>query len=313
VCLKNRNTIRMTDDDFFNIWNSSDGKNISDSEIKYSFSGVMDEIRKIEEKEKPDRFGKLGRIFIYSIGVAAAVAVVAILSISVYRSKMEPKMLAAAEPVEYLEARSETGEIKNITLPDSSKITLNSGSLLIYPSRFAGSKRDVYLSGEAIFDVTHDDTKPFEVSTADFIVKVHGTKFNVSAYEEDQEGSTTLCRGSVSVTCRASSKEYYIVPNQRFSLSREGEVSIRDVPSDESISWANESLCFNSVPIRDMLRTLERRFGVEISLVSDKHDGSIITAKFIRGESLEDIMRALSNIVPELKWRRNGEGDIFIR
>ena len=305
----------MTDKDFFNIWNHSSGDEVSKSEIRDSYSKVVRRIEKIEgQNGNRIHSKKLRKIFLYSLGTAAAIMAIAFLSIYAYKIHRPQKALAVAEPIEYLEVRAGAGEIKNVTLPDSSKITLNSGSLIIYPDKFAGSKRNVYLSGEAVFDVTHDEQKPFEVSTADFIVKVHGTKFNVSAYGDDENESATLCRGTVSVLCRIDGREYVISPDQQWSIAKStGEVTVKGISSQEEISWASDMLCFNSAPIRDILREIERRFGVKIYLATNKYDDSVITAKFIHEEGLKDILNAVSKLVPGMKWRASQEGDIFIK
>ena len=314
MCLYYNNTIDMKDKDYFDIWNHSSGEDISKSEIRYSYSKVVKRIDRIECRNRNRVYSrKLRKVFLYSLGTAAAIVTIAFLSISVYNTYSPSEALTVAEPIEYLEVRSGLGETKNVTLPDSTKITLNSGSLIIYPDKFAGLKRSVYHSGEAIFDVTHDEQKPFEVSTADFVVKVHGTKFNVSAYSDDLEGTTTLCRGSVSITSRITAKEYYILPNQRLSMSKEGVVKVSDILSEEETAWASNALCFNSAAFRDMLRSIERRFGVKIYLTTNKYDDSLITAKFMCGASIREMMAALSKIVPGMKWQENHEGDILIK
>jgi ferric-dicitrate binding protein FerR (iron transport regulator) len=304
----------MTDKDFLNIWERSSGEGISQSEIGDAYSKVSDRMERIEGHSGNRTYSsKLRKIFLYSFGAAAAIAAIAFLSISAYRFSRPSEALAVAEPIEYLEVRTGLGEAKDLTLPDSSKITLNSGSLIIYPDKFSGAKRNVYLTGEAVFDVTHDDQKPFEVSTADFIVKVHGTKFNVSAYADDEKVSTTLCRGSVSVLSRNDGQEFDIRPDQQFIFDKgSGEVAVKGISSQEEISWTSDKLCFNSASIRDMARKVERRFGVKIYIATSKYDDSVITAKFIHGESLKDILNAISKLVPGMKWRRNQQGEIFI-
>lgn len=305
----------MTDKDFFNIWDHSSGDEVSKSEIRDSYSKVVKRIEKIEgQNGNRIHSKKLRKIFLYSLGTAAAIAAIASLSIYTYRICRPQKALAVAEPIEYLEVRTGLCETKDVTLPDSSKITLNSGSLIIYPDKFSGSKRNVYLTGEAVFDVTHDDLKPFEVSTADFIVKVHGTKFNVSAYSDDEKVSATLCRGSVSVLSRNDGQEFDIRPDQQWCFDKgSGEVTVKGISSQEEISWTSDNLCFNSASIRDMAKKIERRFGVKIYLATNKYDDSVITAKFIHGEGLKDILNAVSKLVPGMTWQKNQKGEIFMR
>jgi len=92
-----------------------------------------------------------------------------------------------------------------ITLSDNSKIWINSGSKLIYPAKFASDKREVYLDGEAIFEVSHNKNHPFYVVTRDMEVKVLGTVFNLSAYLDDNTTNTTLESGSVELKYKNNS------------------------------------------------------------------------------------------------------------
>jgi len=304
----------MTDKDFFNIWNHSSGDEVSKSEIRDSYSKVVRRIEKIEgQNGNRIHSKKLRKIFLYSLGTAAAIMAIAFLSIYAYKIYRPQKALAVAEPIEYLEVRAGAGEIKNVTLPDSSKITLNSGSLIIYPDKFAGSKRNVYLSGEAVFDVTHDEQKPFEVSTADFIVKVHGTKFNVSAYSDDDVVSTVLCRGSISVLNRCDDKEYYLYPDMSFSFEKKsGKIKIASVNADDVTSWTSGGLCFNNASIMEIINAVGRRHNVKIYLETDKYYQDRITAKFVHGETELEIMDALVRLMPGLHYRINSLGEIYI-
>ena len=134
------------------------------------------------------------------IGVAAAAAVAVFVTFFAFLPEREESLAVIEDRyVEMTECYVGNGEKQMITLDDSTSVILNSGSLLIYPKEFQGSRREVYLTGEAIFDVSKDVEHPFIVKTPDFSVKVHGTLFNVSSYPDAENSYATLKEGSVSV------------------------------------------------------------------------------------------------------------------
>lgn len=116
------------------------------------------------------------------------------------------------ELVEYYVPR---GEQKQVTLPDGTTAYLNSGTLLVYPQKFTGDIRSVYLIGEANFDVKKDKQHPFIVKTNHLKVKVLGTKFNVHAYAEDEKTTTTLESGSVVVQKANNEDIITLTPNEQ--------------------------------------------------------------------------------------------------
>ena len=140
------------------------------------------------------------KVAIYSSVAAAAVVCVTLAFTSVSKKAYNRGFYAHIQemPVNMTEYSTSNGEIRRVTLPDSSKVILNAGSVLICPERFGAGGREVYLSGEAVFDVTGDTGRAFVVKTSNLNVKVHGTRFNVSAYSDSRLVSATLCRGSIS-------------------------------------------------------------------------------------------------------------------
>jgi len=99
------------------------------------------------------------------------------------------------------------GRKSTITLSDGSVVWLNSGSYLIYPQEFSRKKREVYLAGEAYFEVTENTDKPFIVTTDDIEIEVLGTTFNVNSYPENKDVETVLVEGSVKVSRSDASQE----------------------------------------------------------------------------------------------------------
>ena len=205
--------------------------------------------------------------------------------------------------VEMTECYVSNGEKQMITLDDSTSVILNSGSLLIYPKEFQGSRREVYLTGEAIFDVSKDVEHPFIVKTPDFSVKVHGTIFNVSSYPDAEFSYATLKEGSVSVLAN-DKDEYLLSPNQTLCYNRDSrKITVEQSDVADIFSWKDGCLCFKSASIHSIIGTIERYYGVHVYLTTSKYDSALVTAKFIHGESVEELFSALCLVIPGMKYK----------
>ena len=207
------------------------------------------------------------------------------------------------QPVAHMrECYAANGEKKVVTLPDSTTIILNSGSLLVYPENFTASERQVYLTGEAIFDVAKNEECPFVVTTPDLIVKVHGTLFNVSSYVDADYATATLKEGSVSVLDKKGG-EFLLSPNQTLRYEKDsGRVKVAQADVEEAFAWKDGRLCFKSASIHTIIKAIERYYGIKVYLTTSRYDAECLTAKFVHGETVEEMLSALSLIVPGMKW-----------
>ena len=120
---------------------------------------------------------------------------------------------------QYAEVTSQTGVITHINLPDGSKVWLNNFTKIKYPLDFSVT-REVFVEGEAYFEVVHHNNDQFTVNTKDLSVEVLGTKFNVSAYTEDTETSVVLSEGKVKILNETGSISEILKPNDKFSLNK---------------------------------------------------------------------------------------------
>lgn len=185
------------------------------------------------------------------------------------------------------------GSVVRYELPDKSVVWLNSGSSLTYPTVFRRHLREVSLTGEAYFDVLHDEDRPFFVSTSDGLkVKVLGTQFNVSAYEGDECIETVLESGRVNV-CVDGSGEVALVPGQQASFVRStGELIVKGANLYEKTAWKDGKIVFRNASAEDMFKQLGRKFGVEF-----KVRGTVGQDRYratFRNESLPQILDYLS-------------------
>ena len=281
-------------------WDRIDGGEVPQEEIDAAWLAVQRKIQ-VSETRRP------GRAFWLAIAAAIAVALISPLAAWMWASRKEapaPRMCQVA---------TSRGEVTEVILPDGTKAVLNAESVLVYPEKF-GRDRSVYLSGEASFDVTSDEEHPFFVRTSEVTVKVHGTRFNVNAYFDEPAVKATLYRGVITAWPEGSEdRAVTLKPNQYFAYEKEtGAVTTASANALESVAWESGNLCFRSASIRSVINTLERRYDVSIILTTSKYDANVITASFIHGETLDDLMGAICMIVPGMKYTRE-DNKIYIK
>lgn len=313
------NYMIMTDNDIRNEWERHRRDTLPKDELDAAFIKVMAAADRQEEaSEKTMRAGRGHKIRRFALNCAAAAAMLVFvpwLTLHIHDRKSQKTEVTAAAPagIRLCQAATRNGETREIILPDGSRITLNAGSVLIYPESFSDAERTVFLSGEAIFEVTHDSSHPFVVNTSDIDIRVHGTTFNVNAYPESGKTAATLCEGSISATVRSTGKSIAMVPDQRLAYDRaSGEASLSHVNSAEDTAWKRGDMCFRSENIHDIARAIERKYGINTYVTSGKYDDMILTAKFVHGETLEQMLGAVCKLVPGMKYRIENNS-VYIR
>ncbi len=213
-----------------------------------------------------------------------------------------------------------------IVLSDGTVVTLNSETALKYPATFTGDTREVYLNGEAFFEVTKDHKHPFIVHTKKMSVRVLGTAFNVKSYANDASSETTLIRGAIEVTLadRPSDKiilkpsEKLILKNNNIAEERSNHKDLAAVkPEIESTkyaltnlthfksndstivetSWVGNRLVFKDENFIELANQMERWYGVKIKFKNDELKEYHFTGIFER-ESVLQALSALQMIEP---------------
>lgn len=163
---------------------------------------------------------------------------------------------------------TERGGDWTLVLEDGTKVYLNSSSILKYPVAFTGDKRQVYLQGEAYFEVAHDADKPFTVHTDNMDIRVLGTSFNVNAYPDVSTYRTTLVNGKIEVAC--SGNTYTVMPGQQLVYEKEAStVRIMEVDTDLYASWRTGFYKFNDTRLEDILNTLSLRYDVNVVYIDE--------------------------------------------
>ena len=187
------------------------------------------------------------------------------------------------------------GKRSEITLADGTHIWLNSGSQLSYPTEFKSDSREVYLSGEAFFDVKHDNGKPFYVITRDIKIKVLGTSFNVTSYDEDNTTQAVLVKGKVSAgKNQLFAKTLDLIPGERMIYDKNNKALMKDqVDVKLYASWVNGYLIFESLPITEVYKKLERYFNRKI-LAESGLDKITFSGKLDLKNKIEDVLENIS-------------------
>ena len=149
-----------------------------------------------------------------------------------------------------------------LQLPDGSCVWLNSESSIRFPIRFAGNKREVFLSGEAYFKVAKNEKSPFQVYVKGGSVTVLGTSFNISAYTDDVFWETTLVEGKVIV--ENGKKKIEIKPSEQYSIDNRTGV-LRQVDTYLYTSWVDGKFYFSAYAFEDIVKKLERWYDFTMS------------------------------------------------
>ncbi|WP_292265414.1 FecR family protein [Butyricimonas sp.] len=184
-----------------------------------------------------------------------------------------------------------------VTLSDGTRVYLNAASKIKYPVVFDEQKREVYLSGEAYFEVTKDVDRPFYVMTDAVRVKVYGTEFNVNTYST-RSVQTVLVSGKVGISGKDSKEEYMLGPSQLAEFSDEGVFKgIREVNPATYTAWRDGRLVFENEGLEEILNRLSRWYNVDVFYSNEKVKGYHFTGHMEKYEDIEIILRAISKMV----------------
>lgn len=178
-----------------------------------------------------------------------------------------------------------------ITLSDGTRVWLNSASKLTFPQGFSGSERRVRLSGEAFFEVAPDTAHPFVVITAQMDIKVLGTSFNVSVYEDEPAVHTTLVKGRVEVLT-AGHDPLVLKPGEQAQLSGESLVC-REVNTRQFTSWIDGKFMFNNTGLEEISKQISRWYDVDIFFSSERVKTVCFTGAILRFEPLDELIRMI--------------------
>ncbi|HZZ76318.1 MAG TPA: FecR family protein, partial [Puia sp.] len=224
-----------------------------------------------------------------------------------------PSSAAVQKPV--WEVITKNGSKSNLLLPDGTSVWLNAGSRLSYDSLYGSDLREVTLSGEGYFDVVKNPKKPFIIHTGKINIRVLGTVFNVKSYPEDKTIETSLIRGSIEVSFPSQpSKKIILKPNQKLIIdkilpktngSMNGSTAdpvppmsiqqLNRTGSDSTITetgWMDNRLFFDDMSFHDLLKNMQRKYGVSFIMTDTLLDTIHFTGSF-QNETITQALDAL--------------------
>ncbi len=241
---------------------------------------------------------------ICKIRYAAAIAAVLILGLALW-GFIDNYLRLDRLSHQFTEIVTLPGQKTNVTLPDGSKVWLNSVSMLKYPTDFNARKREVVLTGEAFFDVHKDKSKRFRVKCGALDVDVYGTSFNVKNYPDENFQEVTVAEGIVGIT--SNSKEIkQITKGEQATLNKvSGKVIFDQENADVVSAWKNNELIFRNTPIEEVIKSLESWYGVKITIDNQMIGGHNYTFR-IKTESFKEVLEMMQVMTP-FKFKINGK------
>ncbi|MCX6169589.1 MAG: FecR domain-containing protein [Ignavibacteriales bacterium] len=266
-------------------WNVvKDPAELSHSYLADRFNSLTSKIKKHDPSFDTYREGKIRTFFSQPYLLRVAASIIFFLTIGVSALYYWGVIKSNNDSIVWKSKSTMMGEKSLVTLSDGTKIILNADSKLKFPSSFEKALREVYLEGEAYFEVTHNPAKPFVVHSGDLTTTVLGTKFNVCAYPNENDVSVALIEGKVQVSADKSNLKREVVlltPSQQLIYNIEEAKGIVDIfDSQKVLGWKENKLIFDNERLSTVLIHLERAFGTKFVL-ADKSFGNLkIRANF---------------------------------
>ena len=224
--------------------------------------------------------------------LSAAAAIIMIAGGAILRQHI----LQHTQPEALLTVQTGNGMLKEIKLEDGSEILLNAGSSLRYPEHFSGKHREVYLDGEAYFDIVHNPDKSFIVHATHLTTNVLGTAFSVTAYKGARLEAVTVIRGKVSIS-EGQNQLGLLTPNKRVEYNViSGKSTITNTDAAALMSWKEGKLQFENQDMRDIAGRLGRWYGYKFNFAHVNLENCRYTASFNNNIPLKNLLKVMKAI-----------------
>lgn len=244
----------------------------------------------------------------YLLKVAAVLVVcmaMALVLSRMYTGQQTTPEIALVEKV------SLPGQRITTQLPDGTVVKLNSNSTIIAPSRFSDGKREVTLIGEGFFEVTKDPSRPFIIKTEKMTVRVLGTSFNVSAYQDGSPQTVAVRTGKVEVQETEGDSRIELEPMEMTRYERDGGLlRSRVANADVTFGWVNQKMVFDNRSIEEVFEKISRWYGLEVTVHKKIKEDKKYTASF-ENPSLKEVMDILA-FVYDFEYKID-EGKVIIQ
>lgn len=288
--------------------------NVKDAWDQFRIREIIQRRSVAEQKPPSVASGRMLTIF------RAAAAILLVVFAGFFSWQYLSKQGTAEEKVvqeQMQDIETQNGEKAQVSFSDGTTVTLNTASSLRYPKQFNGSKREVYLTGEAYFEVVSNTDKSFVVHTNTADVEVLGTKFNIRAWEEETAVSVGVREGKVAVSSSDSTRKQdenrVLLTKGQFTsvIKGKGVTGVQNVDVDKYLLWLNGGMYFDSVPFKQVFLQIERRFNVQIA-VKDKSILEVPFTSTFRDRELSKILRVLAASM-KMEYRQEGNNIEFYK
>ena len=250
-----------------------------------------------QENQKKQEVFKLRSVLRYAAAIVGVMVLAAGLAYW-FRNKAEELVVASAAH----------GQVREMLLPDGTKVWLNQSSVLKYPRAFEGKERHVYLDGEAYFEVARNHEKPFMVKSPAMDVRVLGTSFNIKCRPDNSFAETTLIEGEVEVKDKSDKGRITLLPGQKAVLNRvTGRMQVKQVDPKMEIVWHNDLIPFEKSSIFQIAAALERFYGVKIILSPDVDSTNTYSGVLKKKDNIESVLNSLHLRQQSFRERNAGQ------
>jgi transmembrane sensor len=244
------------------------------------------------EKPQEKKHGRWRGIQLYRI---AAILIVSFgLGMVAATMLHQPVTTKEPKPVVFEEHTTPPGVKSYLTLSDGSKVVLNSGSSIKYVKGFTADRREIYLEGEAFFDVYKDVTRPFIVRKSGISITALGTSFNVEGYSAAHL-NISLVSGKVGIDLAPQDQQYVFLEKGESLLVKplEGTWAKSLFNEEEVLAWTKKTIIFNKTPVLEAVRILENWYGISFIMENQPSPKLLLSGRF-EDETLENVLKGLS-------------------
>ena len=189
--------------------------------------------------------------------------------------------------------------VKEIELPDGTKVWINKNSQLKYPAHLPDDKRTISLVGEAYFEVTKDPERPFLVTTEALVVRVIGTKFNLKYDMDTPTAEAALIEGEIEVKGKNDEGQIVLSPGQKAVLNKNTKY-LKVIQEDTKLDavWHNDLIPFDKANIIEIAKVLERFYDVEIIILPGTDSNNTYSGTIPKKDDIESTLNSLNNVIP---------------
>lgn len=245
-----------------------------------------------QRDNKPAKGNDKIKKYILPLSRYAAVLIIAILGSYIYFSHFEKQIIAEDEVTAMHSLYVPPGQRAELLLPDGTKVWLNAKTKFTFPEKFDKKHRNVYLDGEAYFDVEKDEKRPFTVSTEEYDIKVLGTEFNVMAYKGSGIFGTSLLEGSVEIVSHNNNPGCILEPNN-IAYSHNNEIKTMPLTDKGYLLWKEGIIYFDNETVDQIMTKLELYFDIKIEVRNKPLLTHRYSGKFRTKDGVEQVLKVL--------------------